>query len=317
MGIKDFFGCFSKSVKDNDDEPNITLNTKNKLKKVSDVSDVSDVSKLYNKILKDCKFIIDYDIVNIIKNKNKKILLIRDKTSDKLYILKMLLIEEEYEENIYNLIKDDNCIYIQKYISLLIGRRYKYFFIEYLGKNTLYDIIENNELNEDNINKIILQIAKGLRYLHSKNIIHCDIKLDNIMVDDEYNIKIIDFDLSKICESGEYLSNNIFGTVEYIAPESYDIGIYSKCSDIWSFGIVIYNILTFNYPFDYSLYSRHLKKYNRKNIFKHPNIRLLDEKIEKQNYKTDYKKLILGMLKYIDTDRIGISKIISVVKVEK
>lgn len=312
MGIKDFFGCFSKYIESDNDEPNTITSKKTKSKKVSKKK------KLYNKILKDCKFIIDYDIIDIIKDKNKKILLIRDKIYDKLYILKMLLIEEDSEENIYNLIKDDNCKYIQRYISLVIGRKYKYFIIEYLGKNTLYDIIENNKLNEDDINKIILQIAEGLKYLHSKNILHCDIKLDNIMVDEEYNIKIIDFDLSKICKSGEYLSDDIFGTVEYIAPESYDIGIYSKCSDIWSFGIVVYNILTFNYPFDYSLYSRHMKKYNRKNIFKHPNIMLLDEKLDKQNYKTDYKKLILCMLKYIDTDRIGISKIISIVnKVEK
>jgi serine/threonine protein kinase len=94
------------------------------------------------------------------------------------------------------------------------------------------------------------QIAEGIEYLHSQNIAHRDIKLDNILIEDKTNIvKIIDFGFSVMCSSIQKLK--IFcGTPSYMAPEitmkkEYD----GKTVDMWALGVLLYVMLTGIFPF--------------------------------------------------------------------
>ena len=72
---------------------------------------------------------------------------------------------------------------------------------------------------EDHARFYVCQIVCALEYLHSMDIVYRDLKTENIMLDEDGNIKLIDFGLSKIFEDGETLTQTFCGTVEYMAPE--------------------------------------------------------------------------------------------------
>lgn len=97
-----------------------------------------------------------------------------------------------------------------------------------------------NDLN------IFVQIAKGLSYLHSKKIIHCDLKPDNVLIsikNDSIRVAINDFGSSKYLNNlPAFSANEQLGTSLYEAPESKEKCIYSYESDIYSFGIIMYEI---------------------------------------------------------------------------
>jgi len=99
--------------------------------------------------------------------------------------------------------------------------------------------------------QIILEILKGIDFLHSKNIIHLDLKSENILLDENLKVKICDFGISKIKQTNETQSFtlNTKGTLFYMAPESFD-GNYSYYSDIYSLGIILYEILYECEPYD-------------------------------------------------------------------
>lgn len=101
----------------------------------------------------------------------------------------------------------------------------------------------------DKIWKYFIQIIFGLKYLHYNNIIHRDIKCSNIFLDQYDNIKIGDFGTSKILT--EYLNygQTQIGTPYYMAPEIFKRIRYTNKVDIWSLGIVLYELITLDVPF--------------------------------------------------------------------
>ena len=126
-----------------------------------------------------------------------------------------------------------------------------HFFIvmEYVCGDLLSFIRKRTKLNEQ-ISKIIFkQLIEGLKYIHKKNIIHRDIKLDNILIDTTNTVKICDFGVSRKIEKGVKIFERC-GTPAYIAPEIYKkIGYTGFQSDVWSAGITLYYILSGNLPF--------------------------------------------------------------------
>lgn len=134
---------------------------------------------------------------------------------------------------------------------------------EYASNGSLDDYLGNIH-NMTNLSwaqriQICLDIAHGLNYIHSytkdkKMIIHRDIKSANILLDDNWMAKISDFGLSKLhCanEQGSTLhTNNIAGTEVYLDPEYLDTGKLKKESDIYSFGVVLFEILCGRLAYD-------------------------------------------------------------------
>ena len=108
---------------------------------------------------------------------------------------------------------------------------------------------QGRRLDERESKRIFSQLVKGVCYCHTKNIVHRDIKLENILLDEKLNVKLIDFGFSIIKMPSKKL--NIFcGTPSYMAPEIVSKSQYSGPeADIWALGIVLFLMLCGYFPF--------------------------------------------------------------------
>ncbi len=115
---------------------------------------------------------------------------------------------------------------------------------------TLQKKLNKGAMEINRVTEIILQIARGLEEAHSKGIIHHDIKPTNIMVTRENKVKLLDFGLAKLLRSN--LSAKIGTTVEtisYMSPEQTHGGNVDQRTDIWSLGVIFYEMLSGDLPF--------------------------------------------------------------------
>ncbi|XP_015575246.2 probable serine/threonine-protein kinase At1g01540 [Ricinus communis] len=103
---------------------------------------------------------------------------------------------------------------------------------------------------------IILGTAKGLTYLHEglePKVVHRDIKSSNILLDRQWNAKVSDFGLAKLLGSERsYVTTRVMGTFGYVAPEYASTGMLNERSDVYSFGILLMEIISGRNPVDYS-----------------------------------------------------------------
>ena len=118
------------------------------------------------------------------------------------------------------------------------------------GGDLLTFVRRRRKLKEDNAKFIFRQIIQGIQYVHTKGVLHRDIKLDNILLTSEGDVKICDFGVSKIIASKSQLQTEQCGTPAYIAPEVFKgKGYFGFKSDIWSAGVVLYAMLFGTVPF--------------------------------------------------------------------
>ncbi len=122
--------------------------------------------------------------------------------------------------------------------------------MEYIDGESLKEKIKSKQLNLDQILNIATQISKGLQEAHEKGLIHRDIKSANIMITSKSQVKIMDFGLAKF--SGEKQltkTGTTLGTIGYMSPEQIQAAEVDHRSDLWSFGVLLYEMLTGSLPF--------------------------------------------------------------------
>ncbi|CEM11463.1 unnamed protein product [Vitrella brassicaformis CCMP3155] len=127
-----------------------------------------------------------------------------------------------------------------------------YIIMEYLGGGSLHAFLKTKagrRLDETQARGIFLQVCDALRYCHDRSIVHRDIKLENLLMDDEGRVKLIDFGFSTIVAPGRKL--RIFcGTPSYMAPEIVARREYDGFkADVWALGVLLFAMLVGHFPF--------------------------------------------------------------------
>lgn len=128
-----------------------------------------------------------------------------------------------------------------------------YIVMEYVNGETLKEyIIRNGRLDSMEAVRITLQICSALSHAHKRNIVHRDIKPQNILMDREGSVKVADFGIARAVTSATVTmaGANIIGSVYYFSPEQARGGYIDKKSDIYSLGIVLYEMVTGIVPFE-------------------------------------------------------------------
>jgi serine/threonine-protein kinase len=122
--------------------------------------------------------------------------------------------------------------------------------MEHIDGMELKKRIEAGPLPIDDVVDIAKQAAEGLQTAHEKGVVHRDIKSSNIMVTPKGQIKIMDFGLAKLADSSFLAKDkSTMGTVAYMSPEQAHGKKVDRRADLWSFGVVLYEMLTSQLPF--------------------------------------------------------------------
>lgn len=126
-----------------------------------------------------------------------------------------------------------------------------YIVMEYIKGKTLKQYInEFSPLSPARSVQIMKQLTSAIAHAHENQIIHRDIKPQNILVDQDGNVKITDFGIATSLSATSYTkTNSVIGTVHYLSPEQARGGNATKKSDIYALGIVLYELLTGELPF--------------------------------------------------------------------
>mmetsp|Transcript_15938 Transcript_15938/g.34496 ORF Transcript_15938/g.34496 Transcript_15938/m.34496 type:complete len:507 (-) Transcript_15938:86-1606(-) len=139
--------------------------------------------------------------------------------------------------------------------------RHIYLVMELIEGGDLFNhISRNNCFKESEAQYVFLQLVDTLGYIHSRNVIHRDMKLENILVDHRtskpplWEVKISDFGHSKLIDDDGGAARTRVGTVQYWAPEVHDRSLcqqgYDEKVDLWSLGCVLYVMMQGRYPFE-------------------------------------------------------------------
>ena len=137
---------------------------------------------------------------------------------------------------------------IIKLYSFLEDKYNYYLALEYAPKGNLYQYIQKKKgMPEAEAFKYFIQVASAIYFLHKNGYIHRDIKPENILIDNNFDIKLCDFGWCVSIEKGE--RTTFCGTYEYMAPEMVNDEFYDMGIDIWSLGVLLYEMIHGYSPF--------------------------------------------------------------------
>lgn len=193
-----------------------------------------------------------------------KVYLARDSITDKLYAMKVIIKPTDK-------LKNDNLVSIQREIAIMKKIRHKnvsslyeviddknenkiYIVIDYIDNGTILKKKENNyeRINSKKVKKYLYQLTAGLKYLHKHNIIHRDIKPDNILLDKNDNVFLVDFGVSEFLCEKEMMTKLRTGTLLFFSPELFSNvkNLIGPPIDIWALGITLFAMLYGYLPFN-------------------------------------------------------------------
>ena len=239
-------------------------------------------------------------------NKTKK-----KKYGDNLNMNKIL-----YEINLMRKLNHPN---ITKILETFEDEKFYFIIMEYINGGNLFSYVKKRRKLSEKVAKFLFkQIILGIKHIHSQLIVHRDIKLENILIDMNNNVKICDFGIGIILSSENQVLHNHCGTPLYIAPEiilsTKEEGYKGFPVDIWSAGIALYIMLSGKLPFNIDEYQDDIDGYN--NNVKEKNIKLKYEIVSKdpkhiENISDEARNLLNGILNKNPKKRLTCDEILN------
>ena len=280
----------NKDNKDNNIQKNIKNENTNTINNIS-LNDISEISKITTSEIKDSKYYMEksLSLIKYIKEyyiQNKKypetkinfylygrrigqgafgkvnlglnvltgrVVAIKSFKKTPIEKFKHRMKKIQYETELMKRFNHKN---ITKILEVFNDEEYMLIIMEYINGGNLFSFVKKRRKLSEKMSKFLFrQIILGIQHIHSKNVVHRDIKLENILIDFNNNVKICDFGIGKVLNSEDELLYDKCGTPMYMAPEiilsNDDNGYKGFPVDIWSSGITLYIMLSGNLPFNF------------------------------------------------------------------
>jgi serine/threonine protein kinase len=184
---------------------------------------------------------------------------LRDDTSQK-FVIKEIVIghlkpaEQQSARKEAEVLHQMNHSNITSYIESFVENSKLYIVMEHADGGDLSSAIqkrkaEGKHWDEDEVMRIFVQICLALKHVHSANILHRDLKSQNIFLTQKGMVKLGDFGIAKVLDASDDQARTQIGTPYYLSPEICESKPYGRKSDVWSLGVVLYELLALEMPF--------------------------------------------------------------------
>eukprot|EP00182_Erythrolobus_australicus_P007194 CAMPEP_0185835792 /NCGR_PEP_ID=MMETSP1353-20130828/8469_1 /TAXON_ID=1077150 /ORGANISM="Erythrolobus australicus, Strain CCMP3124" /LENGTH=467 /DNA_ID=CAMNT_0028534481 /DNA_START=1 /DNA_END=1405 /DNA_ORIENTATION=+ len=185
-----------------------------------------------------------------------------DKETMTKYAIKVVTKQMDDEHNMeflhreLNIMKAVNSNYVIRTFDIFDSPRKLFFVLEYMEGGTLHEIYQKlKPFNEQQVRSVLYDVISGVAYLHSKQIVHRDLKLKNVLAKQDkmpYGLKLADFGLSNFVGQrtmSRVVLKSQVGSPHYVAPEVLREELYGPAVDLWSIGVMMHIMLSGKYPF--------------------------------------------------------------------
>ena len=199
-----------------------------------------------------------------------------NKNDNQVYVMKKISVEMASREDISKMeneakiLSSVNSEYVVKYYESFYSEHSFNIVMEFCDGSDLKKYIKEHKsqkklVEKEKIFDLILDICEGLREIHSKNLIHRDLKPDNLFLTKDSKVKIGDFGIAKQLNNPEEYAKTCFGSLLYMAPEMARNYQYNNKIDIWSLGCIIHELCTLDYcfPNQYFIFTGEYKRINQ------------------------------------------------------
>lgn len=148
-------------------------------------------------------------------------------------------------------LRDLNHPNIVKMLDAVEEYNQHYLIMEYVSGSDLSDLIKQEQLALEKILNFSIDLADALTRAHRLNIIHRDLKPANVLIGEDGILRLTDFGVAHIGSKERVTDTDaIVGTIHYLPPEAFDDGTFDGRGDIWAFGVILYELLTGELPFN-------------------------------------------------------------------